>query len=145
MRRMLMALVAALLPSPALAQALVMPVPLVGIDAGLQTVEAQGVASAVATNTATSFYGMTITLLAGQGPGFIMIWDATTVPAPGTVSPKRCWYVDGGPRTTTLSATVPLAMRVGVAWGFSTGANCQTFTPATANFVAMSYKQQRPY
>jgi len=145
MHRYILALAAFLLPIPAIAQSLVMPVPLVGMDAGLQTVETQSAASGVPLTGPTSFYGLTVTLITGQGPGFIMIWDATTVPDAGAVTPKRCWYVDAGPRTTTLSAGVPLAMRNGVSWAFSTGANCQTLTPATANFVALPYKQQRQY
>ena len=47
MRRRFLAFAALLMPFPALAQSLVMPVPLVGTDAGLQTIETQSAASGV--------------------------------------------------------------------------------------------------
>jgi hypothetical protein len=71
-----------------------------------------------------------------------MIWDSASVPPDGAVTTKRCWYVDAGARTTTLSASVPLSMVNGLSWAFSTGANCQTKTAATANFVGVSFKRQ---
>lgn len=143
MRRLIALALSLLMPFEATAQSTVMPVPLVGTGAGLQTAMRGGASGGVVIEGAASFYGATITLIGGQGPGFMMLFDATAVPPDGAVQPLRCFYVDGGPRTTTFgSSGMPLSVLTGLAWTFSTGANCQTKVAATANFVAVSYKQQ---
>lgn len=142
--RLLAAVALALAPVPALAQAAgrVMPVPLVGSGAGLQSVMASGSSGVVATGP-VSFYGVTVTLITGQGPGWLMIFDSATVPADGAVNPVRCVYVDAGPRTTVFgSSGYPLSLANGMSWAFSTGANCQTKAAAPANFVGVSFKVQ---
>ncbi len=91
------------------------------------------------------FYSASITLAAGQGPGRVMVWDRASVPASGALAPAdrpmRCFYVDAGDRTTIFSAASGLGMDNGLAWAFSSGANCQTLTPATADMVAVSYRR----
>jgi hypothetical protein len=130
--------------APGLSQSAVMPIPLVGSGAGLQTSIASSKTGEVVTSGPTSFYGVTITMIGGQGPGYVMLFDAAQIPADGTVAPMRCLYVDGGPRTTTFgSSGMPLSVANGLVWAFSTGPNCQTKVASTANFVAVSYKQQR--
>jgi hypothetical protein len=130
--------------APVLSQSAVMPIPLTGTGAGLQTAMNASQSGSVVASGPTSFYGITMTMIAGQGPGYVMLFDATQVPPDGTVAPLRCLYVDAGPRTTTFgSSGMPLSVVNGLAWAFSTGPNCQTKVAATANFVAVSYKQQR--
>ena len=91
------------------------------------------------------FYSFSITLSAGQGPGRVMIWDRTTLPADGALAladrPMRCFYVDAGDRTTVFSSASGFGLDRGLVWAFSTAGNCQTKTSATADMVAVSYNR----
>lgn len=93
---------------------------------------------------AAVFYSVTITLATGEGPGRVMVWDRTNVPADGALAPAdrpmRCFYVDAGSRSTVFASASGTGMNSGISWAFSSGADCQTLTRATADFVALSYK-----
>lgn len=110
--------------------------------AGLASTMFQNQGSGLAVSGRLNFYGMTVTAATGQGAGYMMIWDALTVPIDGTVAPFRCFYVDTGPRTTTYGSSVAgVAMATGAAWAFSSGADCQHKVTAPLSFVSLSFKQ----
>lgn len=116
--------------------------------AALDSVEAHASSNGAPLTSPSVFYSVAITLASGEGPGRVMIWDRTTVPADGALTgtdrPMRCFYVDAGNRTTVFSSASGLGMKNGISWAFSTGANCRTLTRATADFVAISYKAPTP-
>lgn len=133
----------ALLALPASAQQSVMPVPLKGTGAGLQRVNFDDVSGGVAFTGPVSFYGVTVSLANSEGPGWLMLWDATAVPADGAVTTFVCIRVEAGPRTITFGSSTPLSTINGLAWAFSSGADCQNKTAAVINSVAFSYKAAR--
>ena len=117
-------------------------------EAALDSTQSHQQSSGVTVTGSNVFYGVTITLGAGEGPGRVLVWDRATVPADGALPigdrPMRCLYVDAGDRTITFGSTNGLGMTNGLAWAFSTAASCQTLARATANFVAVSYKRVQP-
>lgn len=112
--------------------------------AALTSAEAHNSTSGSPVLVPTVFYSVTVTLASGEGPGRVLIWDRTTVPADGALvgadRPMRCFYVDAGNRTTVFASASGTGMATGISWAFSTGADCQTLTRATADFVALSFK-----
>ncbi len=148
MRKLLSIALAAFIASPIAAQPVapaVMPVPLVGSGAGLQTDQTTAPASSrVSVVGPVSFFGMTVTLNAGEGPYNVLLFDSTTIPPDGPVMPMRCIYVDAGRRTTTFGAsTAPIGFVNGIAWAVSSDPSCYVKTSATANYVGVSFKQQK--
>ena len=142
----LLALLSLMIAAPAAAQTTagrVMPVPLTGTGSGLQSAMSSASSGTVWAGP-SSFYGFTVTLVGGQGPGWFMLFDSATVPADGAVMPVRCIYVDAGPRSTVFgSSGFPLSLVRGLSWAFSSGPSCTVKAEAPANFVAISYKVQQ--
>lgn len=110
----------------------------------LESVSANNASGATAFSGASVLYSITVTLASGDGPLRLMVWDSVAVPADGPLSgatlPMRCVYVPAGPGTSIFSSMAGLAMRTGITWTLSSGADCQTKTSTTGNFVAVSYK-----
>lgn len=111
-------------------------------NAGLDSAVFNQASSGVALNGKGSFYSIIVSMLSGQGPGWVMVFDSKTVPPDGPVTPIRCFYADAGPRTNTLGSAIAIGMDNGISWAISSGPNCQTKTSVTANFVVVSYKGQ---
>jgi len=109
-------------------------------NAGLDSSGFSQVSGGVALAAKGSFYSIMASVIGGQGPIWIMVFDSKTIPPDGAVSPLRCFYADAGPRTTSLSSAIAIGMDNGISWAASSGPNCQTKVSATVNFVAVSYK-----
>jgi hypothetical protein len=67
--------------------------------------------------------------------GFIMLFDATTVPADGPVTPRKVWFFsDTSQGTIDKTFNPPLQMAAGAVVVFSSGANAFTkTTPGTGS------------
>ncbi len=142
MRRLFQFIALAILATAAPAQQSVMILPLKGTGAGLQRTGFDNQSGGVVTGP-LSFYGMTASLATSEGPGWLMVWDASAVPADGAVTTFICIRVEAGPRTITFGSSTPLSVISGLAWAFSSGADCQTKTAVAIDSVAFSYKLAR--
>lgn len=143
MRRILLTIAALALSFPAAAQQAVMPFPLVGTGAGLERITSNAASSGTPVTGPLSLYGATVTIKDGEGPGYLMVWDATAPPADGVVSTWICIRIEAGPRSVSFGSSTPWQATKGIAWAFSSGADCQHKTAAVANAVAVSFKQAR--
>jgi hypothetical protein len=93
--------------------------------------------------SAGNLYAVTITLLAGQGPGFVQVTNTTTLPADGAVTPLVCRYVPAGPGSWSFdltTATIPKRFGTGISAYLSSGANCRTKTAATFEQMEVSFQ-----
>ena len=71
----------------------------------------------------------------GGSAGFIMVFDSTTAPSNGAVTPKFCANVlAGGYYSRTFP--IPLVFGTGITLVYSTGANCSTLAAAVPQFMA---------
>ncbi len=79
-----------------------------------------------------------INVTTGASAGYLMLFDATSVPADGTVSPARCIPIAA---TTGVERTfpTPLNMRNGVVVVFST-TGCFTKTASATAFIAVDIR-----
>lgn len=77
--------------------------------------------------------------VAGASAGFVMVFDSTTVPADGAVTPKLCFSV---PATSTIAhsfAEAPLYLPTGFSIAFSlTG--CFTKTASATAFFSVDFR-----
>jgi hypothetical protein len=79
---------------------------------------------------------LSLTTTIGATSGWVMVFDATSAPADGTVTPKFCRYIksDGTAGATSLAWSSPLTFATGISVAFSS-TGCFTKTAsATAYF-----------
>lgn len=98
-------------------------------------------ANLVVNAAASNLYSFTVsadsTLYASDY--FIMAYDATSAPADGAVTPKLCYSVAAGTRSTTAAFPNPIAFTTGIVLGVST-TGCFTKTASThATFIQGAY------
>lgn len=77
----------------------------------------------------------TVTLTTGASSGFLMIFDASSDPADGTVTPKYCWPWPAN-YGSSFSWPFPAKMLNGLVIVFSVGANCVTKTESATAFFS---------
>jgi hypothetical protein len=82
-------------------------------------------------------YGLNIT--ASTSSGFLMIFNSTTVPADGTVTPVRCLPVNAGAGLELSWRDMPLTLTVGASVAFSS-TGCFTKTASATAFIAGEVK-----
>lgn len=100
-------------------------------------------APAVVKASAGNLYSVSVTLLAGQGPGFVMVSNTATVPADGAVTPLVCRYLPAGPGSWSFDLTtagIPKRFGTGIASYFSSDANCRTKTAATFEQMEVTFQ-----
>ena len=98
------------------------------------TASADGVSNFIAKGAAGTLFGFAVKVTASAG--FVMAFDATTLPANGAVTPKLCMPVAAN-AGWTFSPPVPLAFLTGIVLGFSTS-GCDTLAASTtAKFSAV--------
>lgn len=111
-------------------------------------------APALAQSTPTAASSWTIvgqhTLLgftvAAPTAGFVLVFDATSPPADGTVTPSGCFPLQspasGGQWSSISMANTPLAAGVtnGISIVYSTGASCFTKAASATAFISVLYQ-----
>lgn len=103
-------------------------VPLTNVVSGTQ------VAGFVVLPTPGNLWSITITT--GGSAGFLMVFDSTTVPAAGAVSPKNCWYVTQTASYSYVNINGSLSRyNNGIAVAFSS-TGCYTYTPSSTAFIS---------
>lgn len=129
------------LAGPATADALVPPgITLVTNATALSSATPSAQSSWVVTGNKW-FVGFTVV---APVSGYALIWDATSVPADGAVTPGGCFPVQppvaGGPNSFTSMANTPAGVMVnnGIAIAFST-TGCFTKTSSAA-FISINYQ-----
>lgn len=87
--------------------------------------------------SAGNLYGLTVTT--GAAAGFVLVFNATSAPSDGAVTPIYCFSV---PATTSagISWPVPAAFSTGITVSFSTGADCFTKTASSTAFFSGAVK-----
>lgn len=68
---------------------------------------------------------------AGATPGYLMLFDAASEPADGTVEPVKCWYIAAN-ESLDKSWTVPLRFMTGIIAVFSSTGPYTKTASATA-------------
>lgn len=138
MRNLAFAL-ALLFPTTALADLNIPPVLIASTAASSSTPTAQ---SSWIVSGSHTFLGFTVV---APSAGYVLAWDATSVPADGVVTPAGCFPIQapisGGPNAFTSMANTPTGVLVtsGIALSFSTGADC--FHKVSANaFISINYQ-----
>jgi len=91
----------------------------------------------VAKSSAGSLYGVSVTPTVN---GYVMIFNATSAPADGTVSPPRC-VAAASNQTTTVSfrSGPPMALSTGITIVFSS-TGCFTKTASTTAHIVADYQ-----
>lgn len=84
--------------------------------------------------TTGTLFGLSVT--ATSAAGYVLIYNSTTAPADGAVTPVACYYIPSAPGTVGIAFTpFPLKMSTGIVAVFST-TGCFTQTgSATAFFL----------
>lgn len=77
-------------------------------------------------------YGINVST--GAAIAFVMVFDATTIPADGAVTPKLCFGVPAS-LTTQLTFPHPVPLATGAAISISS-TGCFTKTAVNANFIS---------
>lgn len=112
-----------------------LPVTSVPATSGLTYSATAAAASSLVLKAAAGvLYGFQVTT--GASAGYVMVFDATSAPADGAVTPVKCYSV---PATTTMAASwgsSPLTFATGITVVFSTGANCFTKTASATAFIS---------
>lgn len=90
----------------------------------------------VAKASAGNFYGANLTT--GGSAGFFLLFDSTSVPADGAVTPARCYTVAAN-ATLAVSANPPIRLATGITMVFST-TGCFNKTISATAFMAVDYK-----
>jgi len=100
------------------------PIPSNNRGTGLtNTTSCYAVSSCVLSTVNAAIYSYGITT--SSSGGYFMMFDATTAPSNGTVTPKKCWYVPANTSVTVAAAgSPPIQNASGVVLVFSTGASC---------------------
>lgn len=112
-------------------------VPATSPEAGAATTASSGTAAAsnqVIKASAGNLYDLTVTI--GATSGYVMLFDATSLPSNGAVTPVWCAIITSNGTNGGISAAWPAPKRfgTGITAGFST-TGCFTLTAsATANF-----------
>lgn len=120
----------------------VVPAPSAEAGAGLSTVSS----SALAANTvikasAGNLYSFNVSAdstLSGAA-WWIMIYNATSAPVDGAVTPAKCYAVPSGATSYNAAFPVPVAFATGIVIGVST-TGCFTKTASTHAFISGDYK-----
>lgn len=82
---------------------------------------------------AGTLFGLSVT---SSAAGYILIYNATSVPSNGAVTPVACYYLSSGPGTLGIAfAPFPLTMSTGITAAFST-TGCFTQTLSTTAFFS---------
>lgn len=98
-----------------------------------QTAVAAG--SLIAKASAGNCYGFNV--VAGASAGYLLLFDSTTVPADGTVTPKKA-YVVAANASLSVSFDIPRRFGTGITAVFSTTGPFTKTISATA-FIAVDY------
>jgi len=98
----------------------------------------QNVSNNVFRTAATNLFN--VSAVAGGTAGLLMVFDATTVPADGTVAPTLCIPIAANAR---VREDFPRAARfaTGVSVAFSSGTDCQAKVAITAEQLSIQFAQ----
>lgn len=83
-----------------------------------------------------NFYGAN--LVTAGSAGYFMLFNTTSAPADGAVTPLRCWPVAAN-TSVSVGNALPLALSTGITMVFST-TGCFTKTTSTTAFMSVDYK-----
>lgn len=86
----------------------------------------------------TSFNVSADSTLSG-GAWWVMIYDATTAPADGAVTPAKCYAIPSGATSISGNFTSPVSFTTGIVIGVST-TGCFTKTASTHAFISGDYQ-----
>lgn len=127
MKKLIAFAAALLLPVAALAQTItpVAPVSSPSVSGGW-----------VAASSATNAYRLSVT--SGASAGYLMVFDATAVPADGAVVPKFCRPLAAG-ASVSMVFTSPASFRNGIVMVFST-TGCYAKAISNTAFFEASFK-----
>jgi hypothetical protein len=70
---------------------------------------------------------------------WLMIYDATSAPVDGTVTPAKCYALPSGTTTIFAAFPTPIPFATGITFGVST-TGCFTKTASTHAFIAVDYQ-----
>lgn len=86
--------------------------------------------------------GYTVEVVSLSSAGFVMVFNATTAPADGAVTPDTCRPLAAttGIKLDLGEAEIPERFATGLTVVFSTGANCRTKTAASADLIKVLAK-----
>lgn len=82
--------------------------------------------------SAGTLFGLSVT--SGASAGYVLVFNATTAPADGAVTPVACYALAANQTLGIAFTPFPLAMSTGITAVFSTGANCFTKTASASAF-----------
>jgi len=116
---------------------LVTPTPSASATSGLSTSASSAVASSlVLKGSAGNLFAVNVS--SGASAGFVLIFNATSAPADGAVTPAKC-YVLAANTTLALQWTTPVQFGTGITVVFST-TGCYTKTASATAFISGDYK-----
>lgn len=84
--------------------------------------------------SAGNLYSLTVTN--GATSGLVMIFDATSAPADGAVTPKKCWAMPSTTSTLGMAAEPPLRFSTGITVVYSSGTDCFTKAASATAFIS---------
>lgn len=91
--------------------------------------------------TSCNLYSIEVTSLTATFTGYLMVFDAASVPSNGAVTPKHCWPVPGLGSVARDYRPLPEKFTTGVAVAFSSNtAGCFTLTASTNAFFSGDVK-----
>lgn len=83
--------------------------------------------------SAGDLYGLQVT--SGAVAGYVMVFNSTTVPAAGAVTPVKCFVIGANSSLGVSFDPTPLALSTGIAVAFST-TGCFTKTDSATAFIS---------
>lgn len=106
--------------------------------AATEVVSSAAEGSHVICSAACRLYHLSVTT--GASAGYVLIYDATSAPVDGAVTPALC-YTAGASSTLGVSfGDIPADFAVGLAVVFSTGASCFAQTTSSTAYFATVVK-----
>lgn len=111
---------------------------LAGLSTGATTILASNL---VAKNSAGNLYSFNVSAdstLSGAA-WWIMIFNSTTLPGDGTVTPAKCYAMSSGTTSYSAAFPTPVAFTTGIVIGVST-TGCFTKTASVHSFISGDFK-----
>jgi len=104
------------------------------------TTAASAAASAgiIAKGAPGNLYGFNVA--SGASAGVVQVFNSATIPADGTVSPVKCFYLAASTSLDANLRAAPVFMSVGIVVVFSSGSSCFTKTASATAFISADVK-----
>lgn len=89
---------------------------------------------------AGNLYALGVTIKSGPGTGNVLVFNSTTVPADGAVTPLKCFAIGFTDGSMDYTKTIPSYFGTGISVAYSSAASCFTKTASATAYFSWEVK-----